>query len=174
MSAPARRVKDAHCGWCGAAYAPGQPWPRVCAGCGQTTWRNPTPVAVALLPVDDGLLLIRRTIEPARGRLALPGGYVDLGESWQRACARELAEETGVTIDAGDVRHVATLSPPDGATVLIFGEVRPRDGRPRRRADLPGFTATSETSELTVGGPGEALGFPLHQQVYAEWFARRS
>lgn len=169
MSAPARKVKDAHCSYCGGAYAQGQPWPRVCAGCGQTTWRNPIPVAVALLPVDDGLLLIRRTIEPSKGRLALPGGYVDFGESWQQACAREVREETGVSIDAAEVRHVATLSPPDGTTVLIFGEVQQR----RRKADLPGFTATNETSELTVGGPGETLGFPLHQRVYAEFFARR-
>lgn len=163
-----RPVKDAHCSYCGASFAPDARWPRTCARCGQTTWRNPIPVAVALLPVDDGLLLIRRTIEPHIGRLALPGGFMDLGESWQRACARELREETGVVIDPGELRHAATLSPPDGATVLIFGEARPR-----RRADLPRFEATSETSELVVGRGDEALGFPLHQQVFREFFARR-
>lgn len=163
-----RPTKDAHCSYCGATFAPAARWPRSCARCAQTTYRNPIPVAVCLLPVDDGLLLIRRTIEPARGRLALPGGFMDLGETWQRACAREVVEETGVAIDPGELRHWATLSPPDGGTVLIFGEARPR-----RRADLPLFAVTSETSELAIGVGTETLGFPLHQQVFEEWFARR-
>ena len=80
--------------------APDGEWPRVCAACGTIAYRNPLPVAVALLPVFDargtGLVVITRTIEPQRGGVALPGGFVDLGETWQKAVVRELKEETGI------------------------------------------------------------------------------
>ncbi len=45
------------------------------------TYRNLTPVAVVLLLVDDGVLAIRRGIEPARGQFVMPGGFMDFGES---------------------------------------------------------------------------------------------
>jgi ADP-ribose pyrophosphatase YjhB (NUDIX family) len=44
------------------------------------------------------VLLVRRNIEPQIGQLALPGGYMNLGETWQQAGARELFEETGTII----------------------------------------------------------------------------
>ncbi len=59
---------------------------------------NPLPVAVMLVPAAGGLVVIRRGIEPAKGLLALPGGYINLGESWQQAAARELFEETGIRV----------------------------------------------------------------------------
>lgn len=165
----ARRERHAHCHFCGAAYAPGAPWPRVCAACQGTTWRNPTPVAVMLLPVDDGLLMIRRGIEPHVGKLALPGGYVDFGETWEQAAARELREETGVDVDPAEVRHVATLSPPDGGTVLIFGRARRRT-----RAELPPLRPAPETTEVLVGTSADGIAFPLHARVVTEFFARQT
>src|SRR5205814_8192464 len=92
---PMKLKKHSHCSYCGAAYPADAPFPRTCSPCGNTTWVNPIPVAVCLLPVDGGLLVIRRAIPPKVGELALPGGYVDLSETWQQAAARELEEETG-------------------------------------------------------------------------------
>jgi ADP-ribose pyrophosphatase YjhB (NUDIX family) len=163
MAGPRR---NAHCSFCGAAFAEDQAWPRACAACGNVTYRNPIPVAVLLLPVDDGLLAIRRTIEPHIGKLALPGGYVNFGESWQEGAARELLEETGITIDAREVRDFRVLSAPD-STVLIFG-LAPAIARDA----LPAFHANEETSELVVlPGPVE-MAFPLHTQVVRQYFGR--
>ncbi|MEV4378326.1 NUDIX domain-containing protein [Streptosporangium sp. NPDC049644] len=159
-------IRNSHCSFCGAAFAPGQSWPRTCAGCRNTSYLNPLPVAVMVLPVDDGLLVIRRDVEPHRGGLALPGGYVDMGESWQRAAVRELREETGIVVDADEVRLLDVLSAPDG-TVLIFA-LGPRT----LSAALPPVTSTAETTEwLLIDGPRE-LAFPLHTRIVAKYFER--
>jgi 8-oxo-dGTP diphosphatase len=56
------------------------------------------------------LLLIRRKHPPFRGQYALPGGYVEYGETTEQAAARELAEETGLV--AADVSLIGVYSDP--------------------------------------------------------------
>jgi ADP-ribose pyrophosphatase YjhB (NUDIX family) len=131
------------------------------------SYRNPIPVAVGLIPVDDGLLLIRRAVAPQIGGLALPGGFVNYGETWQEACVRELEEETGLRIPAEEVALYDALSAPEGM-VLIFGLVNPRSS-----ADLPAFAPNEETTEFVImDGPGE-LAFPLHTQVATRYWSER-
>ena len=74
--------KNSFCSYCGRAFVADQPWPRKCASCGQFTYVNPIPVAVCLLPVEGGLLCVRRAIPPGAGKLALPGGFIDVHETW--------------------------------------------------------------------------------------------
>ncbi|MFN3200288.1 MAG: NUDIX domain-containing protein [Bradymonadia bacterium] len=162
-----------HCENCGTPYPDaGGPWPRTCAACGHTRYLNPTPVAVLLQPVrhsagELGLLAIRRAIEPRKGLLALPGGFIDLGESWTSAAARELYEETGVRIEEGRIVPFDVRSAPD-STVLIFGLAPPL-----AEGTLPPFTGTSETSARTVLTAPRSLAFPLHTEVVARWFEER-
>ena len=73
--------KNSHCSYCGRPFAEGQPWPRTCAGCARVSYLNPLPVAVLLLPAGGGLLCVRRAIEPGKGLLALPGGFIDVAET---------------------------------------------------------------------------------------------
>jgi ADP-ribose pyrophosphatase YjhB (NUDIX family) len=160
--------KHAHCGYCGVAFAEGQPWPRACAGCGQVSYLNPVPVAVLLLPVDGGLLCVRRAIEPGRGKLALPGGFMDVGETWQEACARELEEEAGVRIDPGEVGLFAVHTVVGQGLVLVFGK-----GRERGAGELPEFRPTEEASEAVVVREAIELAFPTHTAVMKEYFEGR-
>jgi 8-oxo-dGTP diphosphatase len=44
------------------------------------------------------VLLIRRGHPPFKGRYALPGGFIEIGESAEAACRRELEEETGIKV----------------------------------------------------------------------------
>ncbi len=157
--------KNSFCSFCGNQFAEGQPFPRECAACGNFTYVNPIPVAVVLLPVDDGLLLIRRNIEPRKGTLALPGGFVNQGESWQAAAARELLEETGVSINAGEITLFDVLSAPDG-TVLVFGLAQARKWQ-----EIEQFIPNDETQEMVVMNHAVTLGFPLHTQVVEKYFA---
>jgi ADP-ribose pyrophosphatase YjhB (NUDIX family) len=153
----------AHCTFCGARFPPGRPWPRRCGACGVTSYLNPKPVAVAVQPVGAGLLVVRRGIPPAEDLLALPGGYIDVDETWQEAAVRELTEETGLDADPSAVRLFDTLSAPDG-TLLVFGLLPAID-------ELPDFAPNDETLGLVVLSEPEPLGFELHTLVADRWFA---
>ena len=72
-----------------------------------------TPLLAADCVVFDAkgrVLLVRRKYPPYKGRYALPGGFVEIGETVEDACRRELAEETGLS--AGRLRLVGVYSDP--------------------------------------------------------------
>lgn len=156
--------KNSHCSYCGQAFDVDQAWPRTCASCGNTTFLNPVPVAVVLVPIDLGLLVVRRNIEPKRGWLALPGGYINYGESWQAAGAREVFEETGLQLDPDHIREFRVKSAPD-STLLIFGLAQPIG-----LADLPPFVPNEETQEIKIITAPEELAFSLHTEVVRDYF----
>ena len=160
--------RNSHCSYCGHAYEEDQAWPRKCAACERSAYLNPIPVSVVLLPVDDGLLLVRRGIEPGKGMLALPGGFVGMGESWQEAGARELMEETGISIEATEIEDFKVLSTPDDR-ILIFGLAKPR-----RQAALPAFVPNHETMECVITNAPQILAFSLHTQVVEAYFAQKA
>lgn len=156
-------IYNSHCSYCGQPFAADQPWPRRCAACHNITYRNPLPVAVTLLPVEGGLLAVRRAHDPGRGKVALPGGYIDVTETWQEAAARELNEETGIEIDPQIVLPFRVYSAPDGA-LLVFGLA------PRFQDPLPAFTPNSEASERLIVRRPEPMAFSLHTRVVEEYF----
>lgn len=160
-------TRNAHCSYCGHPFELAQPWPRQCAACQQTSYVNPLPVAVLLVPVDDGLLVVRRSIEPRKGLLALPGGFIGLGETWQEAGAREVWEEAGVQVDPGEVQDFCALSAPEGM-LLVFGLAAPRTS-----AKMPPFEPNDEASERLVLSAATELAFPLHTEAMRRYFAQR-
>lgn len=163
-------VNHSHCAHCGAPSpkATTAGWPRTCAACGESAYRNPLPVAVALLPVRSagktGLIVITRTIEPCRGGIALPGGFIDHGEDWREAVVRELREETGIEAPASDVQLADALSSPTDH-LLLFGLLPIRE-----LSELPPPTPTPETTGWHVLTSPQPLAFPLHTQATQTWF----
>lgn len=157
--------RNAHCSYCGQPFAVDQAWPRRCATCDNLTFRNPLPVTVVLQPVDEGVLTVRRMIQPRSGWLALPGGYIEYGETWQAAGAREVWEEAGVQIDPAGLREVRVFSAPENTLIVVA--LAPR----LPSTQLVEFLATPEASERTIINAPAELAFPLHTEVVRDYFA---
>ena len=69
----------------------------VCRKCGWIDYQNPLPVAVcAAINADGKILIAKRNQEPGKNKWALPGGFIESNENPEKACLRELKEETGV------------------------------------------------------------------------------
>jgi ADP-ribose pyrophosphatase YjhB (NUDIX family) len=158
------------CPFCGSAYGHERINPRTCASstCGLPVWDNPLPVGILLQPVDDGIVVVRRGIEPKRGSWACPGGYLTLGESWQQGTVREAREEINLIVDPADVVSIDAISPPpESRTLLICGLSR----RILREKDLPPFIPNEEALDRRVIHAPEELAFPSHTELVRRFFA---
>ena len=159
------------CAFCGRPFDdPLSGWPKTCR-CGQITYRNPIPVTNVIVPVIEagrtGILLILRGIEPCRGLWALPGGFMELGETWQEGAARELWEETGLVVDNPNqnVRLVHVDVNPKRNRLLVFGEV------PGYSTDnLPEIPVNEEVLGSKIIFEPEELAFPPHTEAVKRYF----
>jgi 8-oxo-dGTP diphosphatase len=94
-------------------------------------------VDAVVLDAGHRLLAIRRKHPPFQSAYALPGGFVEIGETVEQACRRELSEETGVT--AGRLELIGVYSDPErdprGHTCSIAFLTRVRSSRARAGDD---------------------------------------
>lgn len=129
------------------------------------TW-GPLVTVDAIIETPEGIVLVQRSNPPFG--LALPGGFVDYGESLEEAVRREAAEETG--LELADLRQFHTYSDPS------------RD--PRFHTVSTVFSATAagapragdDAAAVRVVKPAEVSGLAFafdHGKVLADWLARR-
>ena len=73
-----------------------------CTACDFTHWNNPTPVLAAVVECADrgGQVLLARNAAWTHRMFALITGFMEAGETPQEGVAREVTEETGLTVDA--------------------------------------------------------------------------
>jgi ADP-ribose pyrophosphatase YjhB (NUDIX family) len=90
------------CPRCGQQRSSGQSvQPFHCEACGFHYYFNAClAVAAILLGPDNRALFIRRAHEPAKGKLAVPGGFIDLRETAEDALRREIKEEVNLEVGA--------------------------------------------------------------------------
>lgn len=148
-----------HCPNCGAKYtADPVGVMQTCSSCKMSEWHNPRPVVLGLIPTTtDGLIIVQRGIEPAHGEWALPGGYLDFGETWQEGVVREVFEETDIPFPISSVHHYWTESIPSGKQILIFATL------PKVPDSLiEDFIQNDEVLALDIMHEPRELAFLLH------------
>ena len=113
---------------------------------------NPRAAIGALVMRDGSVLLVERGKPPAEGVWALPGGSVELGESLAQAVEREVLEETGVVVRAGDVIHA------------FDAIVRDDDSQVRFHYVIVDLRCYYVSGEAVAGGDARAARFVTRQQ----------
>ena len=118
-------------------------------------------VGVGAVIIDQRrVLLVKRGSPPMVGQWTIPGGVVELGETLRSAAEREAREETGLTVEAGEVIEVIDRILPgeDGRTqyhyVLVDFLCRVREGEAR---------AGSDAAEIAWAGQDELEKFKLEK-----------
>lgn len=136
---------------------------RVCVACGHVHFDDPKVAAVTFIRDHDKVLLVKRSVEPERGKWALPGGYVDAGEAPNAAAIREALEETGLEIEI--VRLLDVFFTPNGnriAPIIIIYEGRMIGGQLQANDDV------DEAAWYTADNL-PAIAFESTQQVIERW-----
>ena len=140
----------------------------ICPHCGAKVYhyRNPLPAVDIIIELkNNGVVLIKRAKEPCGW--ALPGGFVDYGESLEGAARREALEETSLDVEL--VGQLGAYSAPDRdprhhtITVVFIAEA---EGDPK---------AADDARELGVFEEG-TLPSPLafdHEKILQDYFAKK-
>jgi len=120
-------------------------------------------IGVGAVVIAQGrIVLVRRAHDPLKGEWNLPGGAVELGETLQVACGREVLEETGLEVRVGSVIEVFDRITRDarGAVeyhfVLVDYLCRVVGGTVR---------AGSDASEIALADPFDLDAFALNEKA---------
>lgn len=114
-----------------------------------TEYKNPKPTVDAIIECDSSIVLIKRLNEPIGW--ALPGGFVDEGESNEHACVREAMEE--VNLDINLTEQMYTYSDPN------------RDPRQHNLTTVFIATSNSPLIELEAESDADAVDLFSHKQI---------
>lgn len=134
----------------------------VCRSCGFILYLNPKVVA-GVIPVHDGrVLLLRRKIEPARGKWTFPAGYVELGESVEEAAVRETREEVALEIDELSLLNVYSYRGSPVVTVVYLSRIVGGEPRAGEEAEEVAFFPTGAL-------PWEDLAFRSTREALQDW-----
>lgn len=135
------------------------------------SYNNPIPVAVALVFNEDHskVLVGERTIEPFIGGTALIGGYVDAGETPEKATKREVLEEVGCSIENANLSYESSAITPNNRLLMFFSTAVPEML----------FEAAQDSTEMRnvrFVEPQDILSqplcFPLHQEALVKAWSK--
>lgn len=127
--------------------------------------QTPPLTVDVIIEVDDGLVLVKRRNPPAGW--ALPGGFVDPGETVEEAAVREAREETGLEVELLRQFHVYSDPgrDPRGPTVSVVFVGRAA-GEPRAATDA------ASARVFAPGGLPEPLAFD-HARILEDYLEGR-
>ncbi len=92
-----------------------------CDSCGEIFYDNPLSAVAVVAGQNGKVLFVKRNVEPAKGMWALPGGFIEQGETVETAALRELREETGIKAEKAEIIKVVTENTLFFRTLIIIG-----------------------------------------------------
>lgn len=98
---------------------PGEPTRLVCSSCEFVFYQDPKLAACSIVEVDGRIVLLKRAIEPQKGKWVIPGGFVDRGEEVRAAAMRETEEECGIRTRIKDLLGIYSY-PGTLVVVVVF------------------------------------------------------
>src|SRR5437016_332452 len=107
----------------------------------------------AVIVEKNRVLLARRGNPPRAGQWSLPGGVVELGETLRAAAEREVLEETGLIVEAGEVIEVLDR--------IIPG----KDGGTQYHYVLVDFLCSRQGGELKAGGDAAEVAWAAEKDL---------
>ncbi len=143
---------------------------RFCPACDRVIFREHKVAAGVLVEQEGKVLLVRRRLEPGRGRWTFPTGFVDFDESPAQAAVRECREETGLEVEiTGLLDVIAGREHERGADIIIVYRARLAGGELSAAddADRAAFFAP-DTGNLPP------LAFRATQTALDKWRASRA
>ncbi len=128
---------------------------QVCTRCERVHYCNAKPCSEVLVVRDRRVLLVRRAIEPGKGKWDIPGGFLEAAEHPEAGALRELREETGLAITITGLLGIYLDGyfyddPARGETTLNLCYLATADGEPQ-------------------AGDDEAIEFRHQLQVFEDW-----
>lgn len=144
---------------------PGSHGHPTCADCGRTIWNDPKVAGAAIVPMDGGIVMVQRAIEPAIGKWSFPSGYVNRGEKVEEAVQREVLEECG--LETSIERLVGLYSEDGNPIILVVYEAKIVGGN-LESADHE----TLDVGVFKVDGLPD-LAFTHDRGIVADWLKSR-
>mmetsp|Transcript_29608 Transcript_29608/g.87777 ORF Transcript_29608/g.87777 Transcript_29608/m.87777 type:complete len:541 (-) Transcript_29608:60-1682(-) len=140
---------------------------RKCSGCGAVSWprQDPSMIVVISNRADTRVLLGRSRRHAPRMHTAL-AGFVEAGETFERAVAREAYEETGVRVDVDSVSYVGSQPWPFPQSAMI-GFMARADDRQELNIDTNELVEAAWFDREQVRRAAEVRG-PLMRRDVAE------
>jgi ADP-ribose pyrophosphatase YjhB (NUDIX family) len=79
-----------------------------CSDCDFVLYHNIAAAVAVIFTYEDKILFTERNVDPDKGKLDLPGGFIDPNETAEEAACREISEELGLTITSSDLTYITT------------------------------------------------------------------
>jgi 8-oxo-dGTP diphosphatase len=164
------KTENHFCPRCAHALEPrvvkeGEPPRPSCPACGFVLYLGPKVAACTICTVEGGIVLLKRAIEPQKGKWVFPGGFVDRGEPVPAAAIRETWEEVNLRVGLTGILDVYSFPGQEVAVIVyaadvLSGELQAGDETEAVRAFPP--------EEL----PWEDLGFDTTRAALRDYLRR--
>jgi len=145
---------------------------KFCPSCGFVYFRDPKVGASVVLEYKGKLLLVRRGINPHKGKWCLPGGFVEFDENPEKAAIRECKEETNLDVQIDKLFGIYSyINDIRGPGILISYKVKVIGGIEKLKAgddaEIAQFFSPSELPSM------KDIAFRTNREIIEKWLKER-